>query len=247
MADKKLSKKDMNLLGNLGFDYQEIGAMTKKQMDGLLAKYNQTVSGEVGILAVNPWPNPIPYFGSNTGETTYFHTRVYLSTSAISSYCEDSMDFAEYVFNRTYNYASTKAGQNIRFSYFLYGEQSPGIHEGLDVKDVNSSTRTIKSATPGDVVGPVGGTYGQVRIYQHDYIDETIVYLHMTVSPTILNGTNTDITLGETIGNQGKAGVDNYHLHAQALDGCYTESTIPTGTDTVLVSRIPYFYITFFI
>lgn len=157
------------------------------------------------------------------------------------------MDFAEHVFDRTYNYATSKEKQNIRFSYFLYGETSPGVHEGLDVCDTVSSTRPIISATPGDIVGPIGGTYGQVRVYD-DYLDETIVYLHLyNIPSSILNKTKKEVSIKDQIGTQGKAGADYYHLHVQALDGLYDASKIPSGSDTTLSSRIPYYYITYWI
>ena len=181
MKEKNLDGKSMTLLCNLSYDYEDIHKMSEKQINEILAYYKTDGGG--ATKSVNPWTSAIPYFGSETGETTYFDSHVYLSTSAISGYCEDAMDFAEYVFNRTYNYASTKAGQNIRFSYFLYGEQTPGIHEGLDVVDKVSSGRKIKTATPGDIImAPLGAPYGQVRVYK-DYITETICYLHMKNIP----------------------------------------------------------------
>lgn len=245
IKDKNLDEKKMRILGNLGFTGDDIIRMPEEEINRVLSKYD--VGVEKTAASYTAYSKPIPYFGSNPGETTYFESSVYVSDSAISSYCESAMDFAEYVFNRTYNYATTQGGQNIRFSYFLFGEKDPGIHEGLDVTDVNSATRTIRCATPGDIVGPIGGTYGQVRIYD-SYLDETIVYLHMQDIPqTIINKTKTTTSVGDTIGNQGKAGVASYHLHVQALDGRYTSSTIPTGTDYVLSSRIPYWYITYWI
>ncbi len=218
--------------------------MSKDELKWILSIYG---IGDIEIKALHAYNKPIPYFGSEPGEITYFDTKVHISDSSIQSYCDRAKSFAEFVFNRTYNNASTKEGQNIRFSYFLYGEAYPGVHEGLDVCDMLSATRSIKSATPGDIVGPVGGTLGQVRVWD-DYLNETIVYLHMyNIPQSILNGTKKDVKVAEIIGTQGKAGASSYHLHVQALDGKYTSSTIPPGGDSVLESRIPYYYINFWI
>ncbi|WP_028308621.1 hypothetical protein [Desulfitibacter alkalitolerans] len=68
--------------------------------------------------------------------------------------------------------------QWVRFSYFLYGEAYPGIHEGLDVHDAVQSNREIRNATVGEVIGPIGGKHGIVKVYD-DWLNETIVYMHM--------------------------------------------------------------------
>ena len=244
IKEKELSEHQMKILGNLGFMLEDINKMAKDELIKVLSVYE---TDEFGLKALHAYNKPIPYFGSEPGEITYFDTKVHISDSSIQSYCDRAMTFAEYVFSRTYNYSSTKAGQNIRFSYFLYGEAYPGVHEGLDVCDMLSSTRSIRSATPGEIVGPVGGTYGQVRVWD-DYLNETIVYLHMyNIPQSILNGTKKSVTVGENIGTQGKAGASSYHLHVQALDGKYTKSTIPPGGDDILESRIPYYYINFWI
>ncbi len=50
------------------------------------------------------------------------------------------------------------------------------------------------------------------------------------------------------MGNQSNTGTDGIHLHVQALDGRWPEDKlIPSGEDTNLESRIPYWYINYWI
>jgi len=249
LQKKNLTSKQMELLGNLGYTYNQISLMSKNELDKIISKYSDA-TGELGIMATTytAYTKPIPYHGSSPGETTYFESSVYVSDDAIMGYCEDAMNVAEWVFSKAYNYASSQSTQNIRFSYFLFGEKSPGIHEGLDVQDQQETHRAISSATPGNVVGTPGGAYGIVKVYD-PVLSETIVYMHMVNIPTaLLNGTDKDITLNERLGYQGDAGLNDgrYHLHLQALDGYWT-GTVPLGDNYTLVSRIPYWYLNYHI
>lgn len=244
-ADKGLTVQELNTLENLGYTEVDIVNLSPAELKEILAKYSVSSGSDVSIMSTVTYTKPIPYFGSVPGAYTSFDSSVGISDAEISYYSEDSMTFAEFVFNRTYNYSTTQSGQNLRFSYFLYGETSPGVHEGVDVRDTVTYNRAVRAAAPGVIVGSVGGTYGLVSVYTTNML-ETLNYQHLQSIPAnVLNKTQ-PVGVGTTIGNQGNAGTSDYHLHIMALPGQWTGS-IPTGSDTYLVSDMPYGYMTYYL
>lgn len=233
--EKGLSLQELSLLENTGLSYYEISKMPNEEIKDLLSKINPQ-----STKSSHTYYGTIPYFGESDNSCT-FDSVVPISTSAIQEYCEQAMDYAEYVFNRTYNYASTKAGQNIRFSYFLYGEYDPGDHEGVDVLDAYSSHRDVKSAHYGLVVGTLGGSLGTVQIYDY-YSQSTITYMHMDINDNLSIGDT--VYVGDIIGQQDDVGTSNgNHLHTQVVYG--TNTFIYPGTsDYTLGCNFPYYVLT---
>lgn len=235
--EKNLTIEEMEMLYNLSIFPEQVAVMTEDELREILEPYTDTVPFSARSKSVSN----IPYFGQYESESaTYFHDSVDTRTSAIQTYCDRSMIVAEHCFNTSYNFSSTRSGQNIAFSYNLWGELTGNVsHEGVDMVNKVDSHCDIHSATPGPVVGPVDGTYGQVRIYDRAS-DNTVVYLHMDGIPSWVKNKSYDVTLADTIGYQSDAGVDAIHLHVQVQPGEYTATYLPSQSDYALSSMIPY-------
>ena len=178
----------------------------------------------------------IPYHGESVNYCD-FDSIVPISTAAIQLYCDVSKRFAEHVFSTKYNESPTAAGQNIRFSYFLWGEvDGSSIHEGVDVSNVVNSTSDIKSAHAGTIGGVRGGSYGTIQIYDPT-VNYTMTYMHMSnvtslpsVSVGIVIGKQSNVTGGSPIGN---------HLHIQAEYG--ENYYIASASNSTLESSSTYY------
>jgi hypothetical protein len=114
--------------------------------------------------------------GSVNGVSELFHNNVSVTASDISWYRSASQTAGAYIFN------CSTSDSNFRYDYYLYGEydSSIGIHEGVDLQYMNSTTRQVKSISdsskpnyPARVVS-TSTSLGSVCVYD-PYMDETLV------------------------------------------------------------------------
>ncbi len=234
MKEKGLTVEEINLLCNLSYSPKAIYIMSSKELNYILEAYSDQL---VSTRSTHTYYGTIPYFGEADNSCT-FDSSIRITASAIDVYCTRAKQFAEFVFNTAYNNASSKNEQNIQFSYFLYGEADPGIHEGVDIRHNIDNHHSIRSAHIG-TVGNSGGAYGVVQIYD-EAIDSTITYMHMRYCTPA-----SSVGLYQTIGQQSDvtdAEPIAEHLHIQVETG--ENYTIETGTNSVLESDFPYFVMT---
>jgi len=232
MKEKELSISEIELLQNCSFELNAIENMSKKEIYEILDYYSSNDYVQTRT-SYHTYYGTVPYFGESDN-TCVFESSVPITSNDIIWYCGRAKEFAEYVFSTQYNNSSTYAGQNIRFSYFLYGEKSPGIHEGVDVCNVVDNDCTIKSAHTGTILNR-GGSYGIVQIDSSS--GHTVTYMHMDTITTkpiagvgLSIGHQSDVTGGDPIGE---------HLHFQVMDGDNTY--IAPGGDYNLEADFPYY------
>ena len=241
LKEKGLTIEQFNSLINMSNDIDDIIAMSNAEIADIFS--GTTTPPSKGL---HTYYGNIPYFGGDG--STAFDTSINISSTYIQNYCNLSKDFSEYVLNRTYNNASTYSSQNIRFSYYLFGEydnQIGGVHEGVDIHDANGSDRAIRSAHPGKIIG-VGGTYGVVQVFD-DFENWTVTYMHLDTSA---NGYSVDdyINRGSNLGNQDNTGLPSTsgnHLHTQVVFGETTNT--PSGQNMTLSSEFPYYVLTWYL
>ena len=222
LAEKGITPGQAKSLDNMGFSVDQMLAMdaaTVKELAPL-----STLAAPSGYIYAS-----IP----EGGGYEWLNPNVDINNLAlfVSSYRRGGA----YIFNE----ASTS---NFRYNYYIYGEWDAniGTHEGVDLQDVATYNRPVRSVTPGVVIGR-NDSLGTVQIYD-SYLDETITYMHMT---NISVSVGSNVAVGNTIGKQGAQQATGYHLHFQAVDGRTTY--ISTGKDNILESRQPSGFLVWYI
>jgi murein DD-endopeptidase MepM/ murein hydrolase activator NlpD len=135
-------------------------------------------------------------------------TRYYSSTS------QQNLDLVNVVFKRSYTSVNGQNPGHITDEFM--SARTDGTHKGVDYR-ASSPGHNVYSPLEGIVVGNVGGTYGQVCVYNATY-QLTFIFLH-------LNGFNVSpgqsISVGQLIGKSGNTSPPNnqWHFHAEMRNG----------------------------
>ena len=233
VARTDIPQKTINLLSNLGFNDQEIQHMTLTDIYEIIIPYALAAYAVPSNYIYVPF---VQYIGGND---EYFHPNGHSGSTNMQREANYAKTIAEHSFSRTYNYATTQANQNIRFSYYLFGEfdASIGTHEGIDMVDQLQTNRTIMSTMPGQVIRK-DATNGILVVY-NSQLDISVAYMHLKINANLSVGSN--VTQNTALGTQDKILADGRHLHIQVTDGRTTN--VASGKDLTLTSVYPYNYL----
>ncbi len=262
LIEKGLSCQNIDALHKMGYTHEEMLEMNKDKLKEILSKTqvpfgSSTFSSETGILSVGTCPicysHPAPssldylssvlYFG---GYNEYFVPAAY--TAYINLYYVNyCLNAVQEMFDLPYNYSSTEAGQNLRFSYYLFGEWGEcfdywGLHEGVDLQCKTDETREVKAIAPGQIVY-INRSSKYLNVYDPG-LGVTYNYQHLSNIPY-------DLSVGDEIETYDPIGTQNSsdkHIHVQVCN--HTECTnVHTGYDHDynLECIIPYFYMIWYL
>ena len=138
----------------------------------------------------------------------------------------------------------TTSTNGIAFNYFLYGEESPGIHEGVDV--VKGSGENLYNIVEGKVVAKTNSTNLSVLGVYDSVHDVTVFYMHMNIAAAVpAVGSEENFKKASLIGTEDNRGYNiPTHTHIQIQSGLKT--TAASGQDTTLTFLKPYAYLWFY-
>jgi len=252
--DKSLSDIQNALSDNLMYQIQStsVDHSTCHLFDG--SRASSLLSGDVPNYFFS---SAFPLYATNSyGESVYLGYHPSEGTEEYELKCDhlegnlnDALSAYRSLFH---NYSSSVSA--LRYNQFLYGEEyytTYTFHEGVDF---NNTSNTLYSIMAGDVIlkyqnnsyygvsSPINSSV--IGVYDSAF-DVTLLYVHLNINSSILNGTVTSVTKQTNIGTESKYGTTDEHTHLQIQDGAVTSRYDVYGQDDEVEALKPYAYFWF--